>query len=66
MELLGTKILFRRKRYPTQIWRQKMYNDIRLPLEEEIDTLEVYELTSPEPFKLEQETVNSFNVLYQM
>ena len=66
MELLGTKILFRRKRYPTQIWRQKMYIDRRLPLEEEIDTLEVYELTSPEPFKLEQETVDSFNMFYQI
>ena len=35
---------------------RKMYIDIRLPSEEEINTLEVYELTSPEPFNSEQES----------
>ena len=39
--------------------------DIRLPSEEEIDTLEVYELTSPEPFIPEQENVNKIDKISQ-
>ena len=39
--------------------RRKMFVNIRKPSEEEIDNLEVYELTSPEPFNPEEYGIES-------
>ena len=53
------------KNSPLKFDGRKMHINIRLPLEEEIDKLEVYELTSPEPFNPEDEKSDEIEQIYQ-
>ena len=53
------------KDIPLEFDSRKMYINIRLPLEEEIDTLEVYELTSLESCNPEEENFNTIGKICQ-
>ena len=58
------KLTIEGKDIPLKFDGRKMYLDIRQPTEDEVDTLEVFELTSPEPFEPDgnAESRNNVNI----